>query len=82
MADSVFQRNRYDGVAREVAVWWTLKKGQRRAICRMFTHVFGHEMRLEVSRQLVSSEVCRTDDDVLRCQETWRQAYEAKGWKK
>jgi hypothetical protein len=38
----VFQRDRYDDIARENAVWWTLHKGQRRAICRMFTHVFGH----------------------------------------
>ena len=63
------------------AKWWTLKKGQRRAICRMFTHVFGHELRLEVSRELVSSDVCRTDEEVLSCQERWRAGLEAKGWK-
>lgn len=28
MTDGVFQQDRYDGVAREVAEWWTLKKGQ------------------------------------------------------
>jgi hypothetical protein len=42
-----------------MAAWFTLKKGQRRAVCRMFTHVFGHELRLEVSQELVSSEVCQ-----------------------
>src|SRR5258707_11671351 len=36
----------WDGTPREVAVWWTLKKGPR-AVCRMFTHVFGHELRLD-----------------------------------
>jgi hypothetical protein len=64
---SVFQRDRYDGQPREVAQWWTLKKGQRRAICRMFTHVFGHELRLELSREFVASEVCRTDEEILAC---------------
>lgn len=82
MSDHVFQRDQYDGVARELAEWWTLKKGQRRAVCRMFTHVFGHELRLEVSGELVASEVCRNDDDVLRCQERWRAGLEAKGWKR
>ena len=78
---NVLQRQSWDGTPRETAQWWTLKKGQRRAVCRMFTHVFGHELRLEVSRELVASEVCKTDDEVLNCQERWRADLEAKGWK-
>ena len=80
MSQTVFQRDRYDGVAREVAEWWTMVKGPRRAVCRMFTHLFGHELRLEVSRELVASEVCRTGDEILSCQERWRAGLEAKGW--
>ena len=40
----------WDGTPREEAVWWTLKKGQPRAICRMFSHQLGHELRLEVKK--------------------------------
>ncbi len=80
--NGVFQRYAWDGQAREVAVWWTLHKAQPRAVCRMFTHVFGHELRLEVKKQLVESQVCRTDEEVLACQERWRAALEAKGWTK
>jgi len=36
----------WNGTPRAVAEWWTLTEGQRRAVCRMFTHVFGHELRL------------------------------------
>jgi hypothetical protein len=82
MTTSVFQRSGWDGTPREVAVWWRLKKGQPRAVCRMWTHVFGHELRLEVKKQLVDSQVCKTDDEVLACQERWRAALEAKGWTK
>ncbi len=78
----VLQRAIWHGAPREVAEWWTLNKGQRRAVGRMFTHVFGHELRLEVSRELVSSDVCRTDEEVLECPERWRSGLEAKGWKK
>jgi hypothetical protein len=78
----VFQREHYDGVSRALATWWTLRKGQSRAVCRMFTHVFGHELRLEVKKQLVASQVCRTDEEVLSCQERWRAGLEEKGWKK
>lgn len=50
MSTDIFLRDRYDGIAREVAVWWTLRREATRgeAICRMFTHLFGHEMRLDV----------------------------------
>jgi hypothetical protein len=48
----------------------------------MFTHVFGHELRLEVRGQLVESQVCRSDEEILNYQEWWRAALEAKGWKK
>ena len=78
MTQQVLQRAIWDGTPREEAEWWTVKKGQRRAVCRMFSH----ELRLEVSRELVSSQVCRTDDDVLKCQESWRARLEPEGWKR
>jgi len=80
MAQSVFQPGRWDGSPREVAEWWILKKGPRRAMCRLFTHQRGHELRLEVSPEFVASEVCRTVDEMLGCQERWRAALQAKGW--
>jgi hypothetical protein len=84
VATRVLQRDRYDGVARELAVWWTLRREATKgeAVCRMFSHVFGHELRLEVRGQFVASEVCRTDDEVLRTQEQWRTGLEAKGWQR
>jgi hypothetical protein len=45
----------------------------------MFTHVFGHELRLEVRGQLVDSQVCRTDEEVIACQERRRAGLAAKG---
>jgi len=83
--DGVFQRSTWDGTPCEVAVWWTLKKGQCHAVCRMFTHAFGFELRLEVSRDLVASQAFRTadgaDPQILEQQETWRTGLEGKGWK-
>jgi hypothetical protein len=36
MLSHVFQRDRYDGVARELAVWWTLTREATKgeAVCR------------------------------------------------
>lgn len=37
---------------------------------------------LDVSRELVPSEACRSDEEILTCQEKWRAKLEAEGWKK
>jgi len=47
----------------------------------MFTNVFGHELRLEVKRQLVESQVCKTDEEVLRCQSAGVRALRRRGGK-
>jgi hypothetical protein len=81
MTIGVFQRFAWDGMPREEAVWWTLTKGQPpRAVCSMWSHQLGHEMRLVVKKQLVESRVVRTDAEILECQEQWRTGLEAKGW--
>jgi hypothetical protein len=79
---AIIQRRDFDGVAREEALWWTLRRDATKgaALCRMLTHPLGHELRLEVSGQVVQSQVCRTDEDVLTCQERWRAVLEMKGW--
>ena len=84
MADSVLQRFAWNGEPREVAIWWTLLRGigPQRAVCRMFTHQFGHELRLEVKGNLLESNVCRTDDDVISQQQRWRRALQLKGWRR
>jgi hypothetical protein len=48
----------------------------------MCTHQFGHELRLEVKGNLVESNVCRTDDDVISQQQRWRRALQLKGWRR
>jgi hypothetical protein len=73
--------NRFDGIVREEAVWWTLSQGAARLIvCRMFTHPLGHELRLELNGQLQNAQVCRIDDEIVDRQESWRATLEAQGW--
>jgi hypothetical protein len=59
---------------------WTLSKGQRSAVCTIWSHEFGFEVRLVVSGDpLPRTEVCRTHEDLIARQQTWRAALEAKG---
>lgn len=61
------QRRKYDGIAREEAEWWTLRREATKgaAVCRMVTHIVGHELRLEVRGQIIDSQVCCSGEDVL-----------------
>jgi hypothetical protein len=61
---------------------WMVRKGGRAAECPVWTHPLGLELRLSVGDDLLRSEVIRDQDALIRVQETWRQALEAKGWAK
>jgi hypothetical protein len=78
----VFQRAIWNGTPVEEATWWTLRKDRREATCRMFSHEFGHELRLDVGGEVMFTKVCRGDEEIISCQEGWRAALEAKGWTK
>lgn len=52
---------------------WTLGKGRHIAVCELFSHQFGWELRLTIG-PLLRTQVCRGTDDVLRVQEEWRAA--------
>lgn len=46
-------------------------KGERVARCALFSHEFGWELRLMVG-ELVRSQVCRSEDEILATQELWK----------
>jgi hypothetical protein len=59
---------------------WTLTKGTKTAVCEVWSHVLGFELRALVGAEMVQSQVCRSQDEMIRVQEEWRAAFEAKGW--
>ena len=50
------------------------------AVCKLWTHHLGWEVRLEVNGDLQRSEVFRSQDDVLTAGEHWRAGLIDKGW--
>lgn len=57
-----------------------LRKGAWTLVCRLTTHALGWELRLYLNRELHRSEVAKTDNGVLDLRDSWRGAWEAKGW--
>jgi hypothetical protein len=50
------------------------------AVCKLWTHALGWEVRLEINDDLQRSGVFRSQDDVLAAGETWKAAMVEKGW--
>jgi hypothetical protein len=58
-----------------------LRKGGRQAICELWSHWAGWELRLEAAGELLQTQVCRSQDEVLATGEAWKAAMIGKGWR-
>jgi len=60
-----------------------LKKNGREAACKLRSHQFGWELLLVVGQQLevVQTQVCRSQDEVLTTGDQWKAAMVEKGWR-
>ena len=78
----VLQRPDWHGSPVELGELFILHRGKRTARCVLRIHQLGWEVRLFIGTQLdvVQSQVCRTQDDVLMTGEQWKAAMIEKGW--
>jgi hypothetical protein len=76
----VLQRPDWTGEPLRIGATWTFRKGRRTAECVLWTHQLGWELRLVSGSDLLRSQVCRTQDEVLDTYEQWKAAMIEKGW--
>jgi hypothetical protein len=74
------QRVEWKGTAQRLAQCWQLSKTGKTALCLLFNHPFGWELRVHIGDELVRSEVAREADACIRTAVDWRAAFQAKGW--
>jgi hypothetical protein len=79
----VLQRHDWHGFPIELGDLFILTKNKRRAMCLLLSHQFGWEVRLLVGSQheIVQSQVCRSQEEVLTIGEQWKAAMIEKGWR-
>jgi len=78
----VLQRPDWHGSPRDLGELFILKKNRREATCKLRSHQFGWELRLFIGSQddVVQTQVCRSQDEVLTTGEQWKAAMIEKGW--
>lgn len=79
---TVLQRLVWNGVPVDQGELFILKKGAKRAVCELASHPFGWELRLYVGSadDILQTQVCRTEEEVLTTGERWKAAMLSKGW--
>jgi hypothetical protein len=75
---AVSQRPDWYGEQQRLSPAWTLHKGRKAAKCVVWSHQFGWELRLIVGTELIQSQVCRSQPELIEVQEQWRAAMLAK----
>ena len=77
---AVSQRSDWYGEQQQLSPAWTLRKGSKAAKCAVWSHQFGWELRLIAGPELVQSQVCRSETELIETQEQWKAAMLEKGW--
>ena len=85
MPVEVFRRDEWCGEAKELGHLFRVQKtrGDRafKGVCRLMSHELGWELRLEIDGDLQRSVVCRSQDEILDTQESWKAAMMERGWR-
>lgn len=78
----VLQRPYWSGTPVDLGDVFVLHKDGREATCRLRTHLLGWELTLVggTDDELLRSQVCRTEEDVLATAEAWKAAMIERGW--
>jgi hypothetical protein len=71
----------WDGCKRVVSELWTLRKGSRVAVCTLWTHPIGGEIRVTVDGEMQRTEAKRDGLALVDLALEWRKQFEGKGWR-
>ena len=60
---------------------FVLQRNQRRAVCELWTHQLGWELRIVTPYQTLMTQVCGSEQEALATSESWKAAMIAKAWR-
>ena len=79
---SVSQRKHWNGPPEQIRELFTLTRVTGvRAVCSLWTHPLGWEIRLLVNDTFIRSQVVRDPADIQRIANEWRDAMIREGWR-
>ena len=80
----VTQRPYWNGESLKLRELWIVRKTREGrahfAVCMLFSHLFGWELRLLIDGELQRSQVCCSEEEWLDTGDAWKAAMAEKGW--
>jgi hypothetical protein len=67
------QRNDWDPQPIRISDLFTLRKGDKHAVCELWRHAFGWELRLEAAGEMLQTQVCRSQKEWVDLFEQWKR---------
>ncbi len=80
MPPEVLQRAFWTGIPMDLGIWWILRKKGHDAVCRMFSHPLGWELRLDCDGEMTRTAQCRSQEEILATEAEWRTWLRQPGW--
>jgi hypothetical protein len=75
-----FNPPEWRGTPVKIADFWTLTKGKRTAVCVLWNHPVGAEMRLDVDGEMTQTKASRDLGQLLDASDAWKAALQEKDW--
>ena len=63
-----FNPREWRGTPEKISVFWTLTKAKREAVCVLWNHPLGAEMRLDVDGKMTMTRASRNLAELLQCE--------------
>ena len=76
-----FNPPEWRGTPVSIGEFWKLTKGKRVAICTLWNHPIGAEMRCDVDGEMWQTNASRQLADLLDAADAWKVAFQEKGWR-
>lgn len=77
---NVLQRAVWNGQPYRLEDLYILTRNAHNAVCELWTHWAGWELRLMIDGDTIQTQVCRAEKDVRDTSAEWRARLTAKGW--
>ena len=75
------QRGPWSGEPKKLADWLRLRRGERHAVCELWSHQDGWQLLLCAGGEPVMRQVCRSQEALLDTIDAWAGALRQQGWK-
>ena len=75
-----FNPPEWRGTPERIFEFWKLTKDASVAVCTLWNHPIGAEIRCDVDDEMRQTKAARTVGELLDMSHEWRKAFEAKGW--